>query len=41
MGRFEKPDHGNKRGIGSTQINSAKNLQRKLNRQARDKKSDE
>lgn len=37
MARFAKPDHGNTKRPGSP-VNSVKNLQRKLNRQARDRK---
>lgn len=41
MSRFTKPTHGNVRSIGSTPINSVRNLQRKLNRQAGAPKGEE
>ena len=40
MSQFMKPVQGNKDRPGSP-VNSAKNLQRKLNRQARAKKAEE
>lgn len=40
MSRFTKPTHGNCRSPGATPINSAKNLQKKLTRQAKAKTDD-